>query len=115
MDPMEAAPMLAMNCRGPYRVRLNEKPMPRILHPGDAIVRMTRSCSCGSDLHLNHDMVPDTRVGMTFGHEFCGIVEEVGPAVQNLKAGDHGPVPFNIACGDEATQPDQPATPRVEA
>jgi len=91
--------MLAMDYRGPYRVRLSEKPMPRILHPEDAIVRVTRSCICGSDLHLYHGMVPDTRVGMTFGHEFCGIVEEVGPGVQNLKVGDHVLVPFNIACG----------------
>jgi threonine dehydrogenase-like Zn-dependent dehydrogenase len=43
--------------------------------------------------------VPDTRVGQTFGHEFCGIVEEVGSAVENLKKGDHVLVPFNIACG----------------
>lgn len=91
--------MLAMNYRGPYRVRADEKPMPTILHPEDAIVRVTRSCICGSDLHLYHGMVPDTRVGMTFGHEFCGIVEQVGPAVQNLKVGDHVLVPFNIACG----------------
>ncbi len=91
--------MLAMNYRGPYRVRADEKPLPVILHPEDAIVRVTRSCICGSDLHLYHGMVPDTRVGMTFGHEFCGIVEEVGPEVRNLKRGDHVLVPFNIACG----------------
>lgn len=91
--------MLAMNYRGPYRVRADERPMPKILHPEDAIVRVTRSCICGSDLHLYHGMVPDTRVGMTFGHEFCGIVEEVGPEVRNLKRGDHVIVPFNIACG----------------
>jgi S-(hydroxymethyl)glutathione dehydrogenase/alcohol dehydrogenase len=91
--------MLAMNYRGPYRVRVAEKPMPTILHPEDAIVRVTRSCICGSDLHLYHGMVPDTRVGMTFGHEFCGIVEQVGPEVRNLKVGDHVLVPFNIACG----------------
>jgi S-(hydroxymethyl)glutathione dehydrogenase/alcohol dehydrogenase len=91
--------MLAMNYRGPYRVRADEKPMPVIQHPEDAIVRVTRSCICGSDLHLYHGMVPDTRVGMTFGHEFCGIVEEVGPEVRNLKVGDHVLVPFNIACG----------------
>jgi S-(hydroxymethyl)glutathione dehydrogenase/alcohol dehydrogenase len=91
--------MLAMNYRGPYRVRVAEKPMPAILHPEDAIVRVTRSCICGSDLHLYHGMVPDTRVGMTFGHEFCGIVEQVGPEVRNLKVGDHVLVPFNIACG----------------
>ena len=92
--------MLAMNFRGPYRVRLDkDKPVPEILHPSDAIVKVTRSCICGSDLHLYHGLVPDTRVGMTFGHEFTGIVEEVGPAVQNLKVGDHVLVPFNIACG----------------
>ncbi|TFI59278.1 glutathione-dependent formaldehyde dehydrogenase [Sphingomonas parva] len=91
--------MRAMDYRGPYRVRIEEKPMPKILHPRDAIVRVTRSCICGSDLHLYHGMVPDTRIGMTFGHEFCGIVEEVGPEVTNLKRGDHVLVPFNIACG----------------
>ena len=91
--------MRAMNYRGPYRVRVDEKPMPRILHPQDAIVRVTRSCICGSDLHLYHGLVPDTRVGTTFGHEFTGIVEEAGPEVRNLKAGDHVLVPFNIACG----------------
>ncbi|GAB4091344.1 zinc-dependent alcohol dehydrogenase [Flaviaesturariibacter terrae] len=73
--------------------------MPEILHPQDAIVRVTRSCICGSDLHLYHGLVPDTRVGMTFGHEFTGVVEEVGPEVTNIKVGDRVLVPFNIACG----------------
>lgn len=91
--------MLAMNYRGPFRVRIDQKPQPEILHPEDAIVKVTRSCICGSDLHLYHGIVPDTRVGMTFGHEFTGIVEQIGPAVQNLKVGDHVIVPFNIACG----------------
>jgi threonine dehydrogenase-like Zn-dependent dehydrogenase len=91
--------MLAMNYRGPYRVRMVRKQEPEIEHPNDAIVRVTRSCICGSDLHLYHGLVPDTRVGSTFGHEFTGIVEEVGPSVQNLKKGDHVLVPFNIFCG----------------
>jgi len=91
--------MRAMDYRGPYRVRITEKPMPRIEHPRDAIVRVTRSCICGSDLHLYHGMVPDTRVGTTFGHEFCGVVEELGEEVSNLEVGDHVLVPFNIACG----------------
>lgn len=88
-----------MNYRGPQRVRVSHKPMPRILHPEDAIVRVTRSCICGSDLHLYNGNVPDTRVGMTFGHEFVGVVEEVGSDIQKLKVGDHVIVPFNIACG----------------
>jgi threonine dehydrogenase-like Zn-dependent dehydrogenase len=91
--------MLAANYRGPYRVRADQKAEPKIEHPRDAVVKVTRSCICGSDLHLYHGMVPDTRVGTTFGHEFCGIVEEVGSEVRNLKAGDHVLVPFNIACG----------------
>ncbi|RZL16498.1 MAG: glutathione-dependent formaldehyde dehydrogenase [Hymenobacter sp.] len=92
--------MLAMNYRGPYRVRLDHKPHPEILHPQDAIVRVTRSCICGSDLHLYHGLVPDTRVGSTFGHEFVGIVEEIGPDVTKIKVGDQVLVPFNIACGE---------------
>lgn len=91
--------MLAMNYRGPQRVRIGHKPMPEILHPEDAIVRVTRSCICGSDLHLYNGNVPDTRVGSTFGHEFIGVVEEIGSDVHNLKTGDHVIVPFNIACG----------------
>lgn len=88
-----------MDYRGPYRVRIESKPMPSIEHPRDAIVRVTRSCICGSDLHLYHGLVPDTRVGMTFGHEFTGVVEQVGSAVENLAVGDRVLVPFNIACG----------------
>ena len=91
--------MLAMNYRGPYRIRTGHKDEPRIEHPRDAVLRVTRSCICGSDLHLYHGLVPDTRVGSTFGHEFTGIVEEVGSEVQGLKVGDHVMVPFNIACG----------------
>jgi threonine dehydrogenase-like Zn-dependent dehydrogenase len=91
--------MLAMTYRGPYRVRAEHKPTPAIEHPGDAIVRVTRSCICGSDLHLYHGLVPDTRVGMTFGHEFTGIVEDVGADVTAVKVGDQVLVPFNVFCG----------------
>jgi threonine dehydrogenase-like Zn-dependent dehydrogenase len=91
--------MRAMVYRGPYRVRLEEKDMPEIEHPNDAIVRVTRAAICGSDLHLYHGLMPDTRVGMTFGHEFTGVVEEIGSSVQNLQKGDRVLVPFNICCG----------------
>jgi alcohol dehydrogenase len=76
--------------RGPYKVRVEEKDMPPIEHPNDAIVRVTLAAICGSDLHLYHGMMPDTRVGMTFGHEFIGVVEQVGPSVERLKPGDPG-------------------------
>ena len=91
--------MRAMTYRGPFRVRVEEKPMPKIEHPNDAIVRVTRAAICGSDIHLYHGLVPDTRVGMTFGHEFIGVVEEIGANVDNLRPGDKVLVPFNISCG----------------
>jgi alcohol dehydrogenase len=91
--------MRAMVYRGPYKVRVEEKPDPRIEHPNDAIVRVTCAAICGSDLHLYHGMMPDTRIGHTFGHEFVGVVEQVGPSVQTLAVGDRVMVPFNIFCG----------------
>src|SRR3954467_9075030 len=91
--------MRAMVYRGPYRVRVEEKDIPAIEHPNDAIVRVTRAAICGSDLHLYHGMMPDTRVGMTFGHEFIGEVHAVGSSVQNVQPGDRVMVPFNIFCG----------------
>ena len=91
--------MKAMVYRGPYRVRVEEKDIPRVEHPNDAIVRVTRAAICGSDLHLYHGLMPDTRVGTTFGHEFIGVVHEVGSSVQNLAVGDRVMVPFNVYCG----------------
>jgi S-(hydroxymethyl)glutathione dehydrogenase / alcohol dehydrogenase len=91
--------MRAMVYRGPYRIRVEEKPMPRIEHPNDAIVRVTTAAICGSDLHLYHGLLPDTRIGMTFGHEFIGEVAAVGPSVQNVSVGDRVMVPFNVFCG----------------
>jgi len=91
--------MQAMVYRGPYKVRVEEKDVPRIEHPNDAIVKVTLAAICGSDLHLYHGLMPDTRIGHTFGHEFIGVVHEVGPSVQNLKVGDRVMVPFNIYCG----------------
>jgi len=91
--------MRAMTYRGPYKIRVEEKDVPTIQHPNDAIVRVTLAAICGSDLHLYHGMMPDTRIGHTFGHEFIGVVEEVGSSVENLAKGDRVMVPFNIYCG----------------
>lgn len=91
--------MRAMVYRGPYKIRVEEKDEPRIEHPNDAIVRVTLAAICGSDLHLYHGLMPDTRVGHTFGHEFIGVVDQVGPSVRNLQVGDRVMVPFNIYCG----------------
>jgi alcohol dehydrogenase len=85
--------------RGPYKVRVEEKDSPPIEHPNDAIVRVTLAAICGSDLHLYHGMMPDMRVGMTMGHEFIGVVEQVGSSVEKLSPGDRVMVPFNICCG----------------
>ncbi len=91
--------MLALTYRGKNRVRVETKPEPKIEHPNDVVLRVTRTAICGSDLHLLHGLIPDTRVGCTFGHEFAGVVEEVGPSVASLSRGDRVVVPFNISCG----------------
>ena len=91
--------MRAMVYRGPYKVRVEDKDVPTLEHPNDAIVRVTLAAICGSDLHLYHGLMPDTRIGHTFGHEFIGVVEQIGPSVQNLAVGDRVMVPFNIFCG----------------
>ncbi len=91
--------MKAMTYRGPYKIRVDSKPDPVIHHPNDAIVRVELAAICGSDLHLYHGMLPDTRIGHTFGHEFIGTVEAVGSSVQRLAIGDRIMVPFNFFCG----------------
>jgi threonine dehydrogenase-like Zn-dependent dehydrogenase len=92
-------PVRALVYEGPFRVRVRDKPHPRIEHGDDVVLKVTRAGICGSDLHLFHGLVPDTRVGTTFGHEFTGVVEEVGPSVRSLKPGDRVAVPANVSCG----------------
>ena len=75
-------------------------PDPKIINPHDAILRVTRTAICGSDLHLYGGYIPTMESGDILGHEFMGIVEEVGPEVKNLKRGDRVVVPFTIACGN---------------
>jgi len=76
--------MLAMDYRGPYRVRAKHKPDPAIEHPGDAIVRVTRSCICGSDLHLYHGLVPDTRIGSTAGPELIRSLTDLAAELDGI-------------------------------
>ena len=91
--------MRAMVYRGPYKIRVEDKDVPRIEHPNDAVVRVTMGAICGSDLHLYHGLLPDTRIGHTFGHEFIGVVDQVGPSVRSVAVGDRVMVPFNVFCG----------------
>jgi threonine dehydrogenase-like Zn-dependent dehydrogenase len=88
------------NCwMGKTDVEIQDVPDPRILNERDAIVRITSSAICGSDLHLYNGYVPTMKSGDILGHEFMGEVVETGAAVKNLKAGDRVVVPFPIACG----------------
>jgi threonine dehydrogenase-like Zn-dependent dehydrogenase len=88
------------NCwYGKNDLRVEEVPDPKILNPSDAIVRITSSAICGSDLHLYDGFIPTMEKGDILGHEFMGEVVEVGPAVKKLKPGDRVVVPFPISCG----------------
>ncbi|HEY9232969.1 MAG TPA: alcohol dehydrogenase catalytic domain-containing protein, partial [Blastocatellia bacterium] len=83
----------------PKLVEVQEVPDPKILNQRDAIVRITSTAICGSDLHLYNGFIPAMEPGDVLGHEFMGEVVEVGKEVKNLKAGDRVVVPFPIACG----------------
>jgi threonine dehydrogenase-like Zn-dependent dehydrogenase len=91
--------MKAVVWHGRHDVRVESVPDPSIQEPTDAIVRLTSSGLCGSDLHLYEVLAPFMSPGDILGHEPMGIVEAVGPGVQNLRPGDRVVVPFNIACG----------------
>ena len=89
------------NCwMGMQKVEVRDVPDPQILNRRDAIVRVTSTAICGSDLHLYNGFVPFMERGDILGHEFMGEVVEVGPGVRNLKTGDRVVVPFPIACGN---------------
>lgn len=91
--------MKALVYEGIRNVKVEETPDPKIQKKDDAIIRVTSTAICGSDLHLIHGFIPNLPKGFILGHETMGIVEEVGPEVTNLKKGDRVIVPFPVACG----------------
>ena len=91
--------MKALTWQGKRSVSVEEVPDPRIEEPTDAIVRITSTAICGSDLHLYEVLGPYMHKGDVLGHETMGIVEAVGSSVANLKTGDRVVIPFNISCG----------------
>ncbi|MCA1669299.1 MAG: alcohol dehydrogenase catalytic domain-containing protein, partial [Thermomicrobia bacterium] len=82
-----------------HDVRVERVPDPTILNPRDAIVKITATAICGSDLHLYDGYIPTLKAGDILGHEFMGEIVEVGREVTNLRKGDRVVVPFTIACG----------------
>jgi S-(hydroxymethyl)glutathione dehydrogenase/alcohol dehydrogenase len=90
--------MQAVRFRRPKSVSVAEVPAPRVEDPRDVVLRVTSTAICGSDLHVYNGLLPQARP-MTLGHEFMGVVEEAGPKVRGLRAGDRVVVPFAVACG----------------
>ena len=91
--------MKALCWMGRQSVEVADVPEPQILNRRDAIVRVTSTAICGSDLHLYNGFMPTMKKGDILGHEFMGEVVEVGPDVDNLSVGDRVVVPFTVACG----------------
>src|SRR5215218_1675727 len=94
--------MKAVTWCGTSKVSVDNVPDPKIINPRDAIVRITSTCICGSDLHLYDGYIPTMQKGDILGHECMGVVEEVGSGFKSdkIKKGDRVVVPFNIACGN---------------
>jgi threonine dehydrogenase-like Zn-dependent dehydrogenase len=92
--------MKALTYHGAHDVRVDNVPDPILQEDDDILLRVTATAICGSDLHLYRGKVPGMERGDILGHEFMGIVEEVGPNVMHLKRGDRVVVPFTISCGE---------------
>lgn len=92
--------MKAVCWYGTNDVRVKDVPEPKIINKRDAIIRVTSTAICGSDLHLYDNVMPTMKKGDILGHEFMGEVVETGPDVKNLSVGDRVVVPFTIACGN---------------
>src|SRR6266542_4998988 len=91
--------MRAVHFFGEKDVRVEEAPKPTIEEPTDAILRVTTSAVCGTDLHIYHDKTPGAEPGMILGHEFVGVVEEVGDAVREIEVGARAVAAMYTACG----------------
>jgi threonine dehydrogenase-like Zn-dependent dehydrogenase len=91
--------MRALTWHGKHDVRVDTVPDPKIVNPRDAIIKITSTAICGSDLHLYDHTIPTMKAGDVLGHEFMGEVVEVGPGNKKLKVGQRVVVPFVIACG----------------
>lgn len=92
--------MKAVCWHGANHVQVDTVPDPRIINPRDAIIKITSTAICGSDLHLYNGYIPTMEKGDILGHEFMGEVVELGSAVKNVQVGDRVVVPFTIACGN---------------
>jgi glutathione-independent formaldehyde dehydrogenase len=90
--------MKAVVYEKPFSVVIKDAPDPQIKHPNDAIVKITSTCICGSDLHMYEGRTA-ADAGIVFGHENMGVIQEIGPAVKDRKVGDRVVMPFNVACG----------------
>jgi len=91
--------MKALCWEGIQKVKVENVPDPQIINPHDAIVKVTSTAICGSDLHLYNGWIPAMKQGDILGHEFMGEIVDLGPDVKNLKIGDRVVIPFTIACG----------------
>lgn len=95
---MSSEKMKALHYDGPFKVSVKEIDLPKIQHPDDAIIKVTTSCICGSDLHMYEGRTA-AEAGLVFGHENMGVITETGPGVTLLKKGDRIVLPFNVADG----------------
>ena len=91
--------MRAVCWQGLRDVRVEDVPEPRILNPRDAIIKVSSTAICGTDLHIYNGLIPSVQRGDVLGHEFMGEVVAVGSAIGNLREGDRVVVPCVIACG----------------
>ncbi|MBC8057088.1 MAG: alcohol dehydrogenase catalytic domain-containing protein, partial [Rhizobiales bacterium] len=92
--------MKALTYHGSKDVRVDNVPDAKLVDADDIVLRVTATAICGSDLHIYRGKIPAMETGDILGHEFMGIVEEVGAGVHKLERGDRVVVPFTISCGD---------------